>query len=137
MPLPITKYCCSICGSEYRDFYEASSCEALGMPLDTDFISTGQSIRFNNEESLLGTRYSYSSEDGTVILKYVNLNTTNNGIRSHVWNYVIRGNLYSREYLAMFITDNYGCRALTSLAEWKFNPGFADSVRTQQGVHCV
>lgn len=65
MPIPVTKYLCSRCSNQYDTSAEASACEAAGVPPNP--YPAGSTLTFNNEESLLGSRYSYSNQSGVVL----------------------------------------------------------------------
>jgi len=65
----ITKYVCEKCGSEYYEHHEALACETLMEPENYNEYNIGDEINFQNEDSMFGSRYSYTSLNGKVIDK--------------------------------------------------------------------
>lgn len=135
MPEPIQKWLCSTCKSEYYEYNDAVQCECLPLPTPID-IEVGQLITFGNEDSFFGTRYSYSTASGEVLLKYVTLmRNRDNGNTYHSWAFIVRDSSMPRECLCAFIPDEFGMVNLTSLAEWKYDLGHADFLRNK--VTCL
>lgn len=131
MPTQITKYCCNECSEEYKDYNLALQCESLYC--DGAVASVGNIIHFENEETMFGERYSYSSASGTVLYMKKVLVHDKNG-KHHTWGYVVKLENGYQEALVVLTEDEFGVRRLVSLAEYKFPLGYADSLRMSNSL---
>ena len=125
MPIAITKYKCSICNTEYNHFWEASNCEALGLPIN-DNIVEGQSLVFEDESTMFGSSYSYSTGEGIVLHKQVVLQTDASGLKTHGFFYIVNSRFGE---CGVALAENEFGRKLASLAEWKYTNGFANQLK--------
>ena len=126
MPIPVSRYLCQHCKQEYKDFNAAMNCEMK--PIPSNPYPEGTVLTFQNEESLFGSRYSYSSASGTVLYACL---ATKNDVHSHVWVWVVKptgGSMFS-ECLVIEGNDDFGTHCLMSSAEDKHPPGFAEALR--------
>ena len=62
---------CPHCLAEYQEFPDAAECESLGLPSDWDQFKVGDVINFECEDSLMGTRFCYSSASGEILFKFM------------------------------------------------------------------
>lgn len=115
----VKRYKCDICKNLFDDFSEALKCEGLGIPPQR--FHKGDSIVFENEESTFGSRYSYSSAQGTVLFAYI-LGCEVNNVHKHQWFYIVQLTHY--ECVVTEVLGELGIK-LTSLAEWKYKTGYA------------
>lgn len=126
MPIQVVRYLCQHCKSEYQDFQSAMNCEML--PIPSNPYPEGSVITFQNEESLFGSRYSYCTASGEVLYTHL---TINKHTQSHVWVWIVKptNGLMNCEHLVIEGTDEFGMCCLVSLAENKYQIGFAELLR--------
>lgn len=127
MPIQVARYLCQYCKTQYDDFQSASNCEMLGQPTLAP-LSIGEILTFENEETLFGSRYSYMTQSGPIIHVEMTLNKKHSLQRlEHTWIYFVNGGHV--EYLVVLGQDEFGNQKYMSQAEWKYRPGYAESLK--------
>lgn len=128
MPETITMFACSHCKTIYRQFQDAVACETLGIPEQR--LKVGDTINFEDESTMFGSRCSYSTSSGVVLFAYINRITNNKSKTStHVWMYVVDLAYHEVE---VFESEGEFGRHMFSPAELKFNKGYAASLQSSE-----
>lgn len=130
MPNPITMFQCNQCHVAYRTFEAAMKCEML--PTEQMEFPIGAPIVFENEESYPGGRYCYLTLNGTILYRYKSL-CKENGFVHHKWIYVVSIPGRHGEMEVSTAIDEFGSKRLVSLADKKFQPGYAQSLQDTGG----
>ena len=130
MPNQITMYKCNKCHTVYKSYDSALKCETV--PVEPSMYNIGAVISFENEETMFGSRYSYYTETGTILYKYLVLATQHHA-PIHKWVYVVLVPKQNNEMEVVMATDDFGLSRLISLAEKKFQLGYANSLQNTRG----
>ena len=129
MPFEKIKYCCDHCKDEFEIFEDAQQCEGMGLPNTEEEITLrnhnlGDTVEFGTEDGMGGTRYCYNSDSDELLARYLS-----NGQDGHYWCLVIRGKHHER--IAFMVEENGGHRSLMSPAEYCYNHGFSEEVKSR------
>jgi hypothetical protein len=120
MPIPTNVFKCCVCLTPFEDYTEACICDAKGLPTGPRLVA-GTMLNYENEDTLFGTRYSYTSNTGIVICSFAYYSRET---QSHEWAHILKDEANSREVVV--VKGQYGpC----SPAEQKYNPGYADAYK--------
>lgn len=131
MPVVVQRYLCQHCKNEYNDFQSAMNCEGLGIPPNP--YPEGSIIQYEDESTMFGSRYSYCTGSGIVLYSWMGV-VKNKPSRdayeftAHGWSWIVKPDNGFGEVLVKEAMTEFGMR-LVSMAEDKYQPGFADSVR--------
>ena len=118
MPLVVQKQGCGFCLSLHDTYEAAYQCETLGPP---PFLRRpqGSTILFENEEAILGTRYSYLTMQGTVLYSFIG---EASGV--HVWIHI----LDTENFEALVLPKQFNTFCCS--AHHKYPKGYAGSLRS-------
>lgn len=133
MPIIVQRYLCNYCKNEYHDYQTAMNCEELGIPPNP--YPEGSIIQYEDESTMFGSRWSYSTESGIVLYSWMGVveSKSNPGAHafiSHGWSWIVKPNNEFGEVLVKEVLTEFGMR-LISQAEDKYKPGYADTVRSR------
>lgn len=126
MPITVQRYLCSACKNEYRTFQEAMDCESRPVPFNP--YPEGSVVNYEDESTMFGTRYSYTTDSGIVLYSWLGYNLKT---KEHVWSWIVQSSNGHSEVLVQYINDEFGMTRLISLAEDKYQIGYADLVRSR------
>jgi hypothetical protein len=122
MPKQVLRYACQCCGSEFKDFATAVSCEAL--PRDPILFPVGSSLSYENESGF-GSMFSYTTRCDTVLhVRHARVKSKETGFYRHAVVYVV-GQDGNREAEVFEGCDNFGTKQLISPIDSKFSVGYA------------
>lgn len=119
---------CNFCQKLYKTYDEALGCEAL--PVGIREFQDGDSITFDDESSSEGVRFSYTIHHGVVKFAYPIFHIDEHNVASHVWIYIV--DVGGRELEVIRTDGEFGETKLYSPAEWKFNNGYAETMRANR-----
>lgn len=127
MPITVNRYMCPHCRTVYKTFEQAMQCEMAPIPLNP--FPEGTTMTFENEESMFGSRYSYSSSSGVVLFAMLDYNEKN---KSHQWVWIVKpSDRFGTECAVVFGEDDFGTR-LFSPAEFKYRSGYAEALKLER-----
>lgn len=121
MPSLVSMHRCNKCGCLYEQYHEAAHCES--QPDVPILFPAGSIISFEDEASGCGSRFSYSSRSGPVLMSY--LDRQGRGMNSrHIRVYIVsvNDNWSQGCEVAVFKSEEEG---MISPAEYKFQSGYA------------
>lgn len=125
-----TKYCCSVCNSEYEYEARALQCDELGLPAETSNIKVGDKISFSRDvaHQVTGEIKTYVTNEGTVLAREVKYNNMKN---AHHDLFIIETEDENGKYegLAALINVN-GKMEMFMAATPRYKPGFASTITT-------
>lgn len=122
MPFPCTMHACGYCGTPYLEYGVAVECEQLGPAIGTR-MPAGTNVVFEDENTMFGSRYSYTTNSGIVLYSYT--------VRSqdiHIWAHVVEitgARFAGAEGILLAGQQGYVCSA-----EHKYGEGFAARLRS-------
>jgi len=129
MPYSVQRHCCNICKEEFRLFDEAIKCELLNTEIQKHFV--GDTVSYEDESTMFGSRYSYCTESGIVLFAYpIRVTNRNRSTMAHAWIYIIKPTNSSNEVEAAYMLDEFNNNKLISRAEAKFISGYSESVKS-------
>lgn len=124
MVMSITIYKCQECGARHDSYDDAVRCENLPMYEGDPEYNEGDDIEFENEDNMMGVRWSYSYRSGKVLYRVKMLNHLNT---AHQWYYMVDGNYC--EYGVSMVTDSDGFRKMMCMYDSKFEKGTTERGR--------
>lgn len=123
----IPTYLCTVCGGHHSNYGFAVECESLSFMLNIDPKSLiGTEISFENETSLMGTRFSYSTEYGKILLIRT-IAAAVNGVKQHFYIAIVETQVCEME---VFHSQELPLR-WTSPYDAKFKKGYAAEYLSQ------
>ena len=122
MVTPITMGRCQICGQKFYTFEDANHCES-SVNIDEPNYEVGDELDFEDESTMFGSRYCYSSNGGKIIHKEKVFNKQK---MQHQTIYFVDGEY--AEYGVLFVEGEHGPK-MFSPAEYKYQPGTAQQAQ--------
>lgn len=119
MAITVTRYLCDICLSIHKNISDAIACEQLEKLPQSHNV--GDSITFENESTMFGSRYSYRTMSGIVLLVHWNTCVINER-RYHIPVYVV--DMDTHEVEVYISNTEFGVK-LYSPAEHKYRKGYS------------